>query len=192
MVRQALRGMLGVGQIVAACRSKSKEYPVPEQTNEPITHVSRDRGHDPRGIANALIRLGRDNAQPRDPLQIVKLTYLCHGWMLGLYHRRMSSDPVYAWQYGPVIPAVYEGVKRYGRKPVLKLIPCPDDSFDELENDLIDQVFNVYRQFSGIDLSMMTHARGTPWHQIWYQNVRNARIPDELIEEHFSELAGKQ
>ncbi len=165
---------------------------MPEHANKPITRDSRDRGHDPRGIANALIRLGIENAQPRDPLQIVKLTYLCHGWMLGLYHRRMSCDPVYAWQYGPVIPAVYEGVKRYGRKPVMTPIPCLEDSFGELENDLINQVFDAYCQFSGIDLSMMTHAQGTPWYKIWHQYGKNTLIPDELIEEHFSELADKQ
>ena len=55
--------------VAVACRSESKEQPVPEQTNKPITHDLRDRGQDPRGIANALIRLGIENEQPRDPLK---------------------------------------------------------------------------------------------------------------------------
>lgn len=165
---------------------------MPDPMSEPITHDSRGSGHDPRAIANALIHLGIENSQPRDPLQIVKLTCLCHGWMLGLYHRRLSDKPVYAWQYGPVIPEVYDGVKQYGRNSVLTLIQCPNASFDGLENDLINQVFNVYREFSGIDLSMMTHAEGTPWHQIRRKYGRNALIPDDLIEEYFSELADKQ
>ena len=174
-------------------RLKSIEgVPMSPVTSELITHGSHDRAHDARVIANALIRRGVKGSQARDPLQIVKLTYLCHGWMLGLYHRPMSVHHVLAWQYGPVIPEVYHGVKRYGRKPVLTPIQCPHESFDELENDLINQVFDVYSGFSGIDLSMMTHAQGTPWHQIWHQKGKNAIIPDPLIEEHFSEMADKQ
>lgn len=148
--------------------------------------------HDARAIANALIHRGIEVAQPRDPLQVIKLTYLCHGWMLGLYHRPMSAQPVLAWQYGPVIPAVYHEVKRYGRKPVRSPLQCQDEEFDELEDDLIDQVFEVYGQFSGIELSMMTHAQGTPWRQIWHREGKNAEIPDRLIEEHFVKVLDEQ
>ena len=147
------------------------------------------RKHDSRAVANALIRLGVDGGKPRDPLQLIKLTYLCHGWMLGLYHRPLSAQPVEAWKYGPVIPDVYHGLKRYGRKPVNVVQDFPDSDFDDLEGDLIRQVFDVYREFSGVQLSQLTHARGTPWHQIWYRTGRYSIIPDELIEEHFAELA---
>lgn len=148
--------------------------------------------HDARAIANALIRRGIKRKQPRDPLQVIKLTYLCHGWMLGLYHRPMSTQPVLAWRYGPVIPVVYHEVKRYGRKPVRSLIRWQDEGFDGLEDDLIEQVFDAYGQFSGIDLSMMTHAEGTPWHQIWHREGKNAEIPNPLIEEHFVALLDEQ
>ena len=144
--------------------------------------------HDARAIANALIRQGIKEQQPRDPLQVIKLTYLCHGWMLGLYHRPMSAHPVLAWRYGPVIPEVYHEVKRYGRSPVRSLLQCRDDGFDALEDDLIGQVFDVYRQFSGIDLSMMTHAEGTPWHEVWHREGQNATIPNPLIQKHFESM----
>ena len=156
--------------------------------------VRTSLGHDARAVANALISRGIEAAKPRDPLQVIKLTYLCHGWMLGLYHRPMSRQAVEAWQYGPVIPVVYHGVKRFGRNPVTSPIgrpfgPSPTADFDELEEDLIDQVFSGYIKFSGIDLSMMTHATGTPWHIIWHREGRSAVIPDPLIEEHFAAAA---
>ena len=147
--------------------------------------------HDARYIANALISRGIHAAKPRDPLQVIKMTYLCHGWMLGLYHRPMSRQAVEAWRYGPVIPVVYHGVKRYGRDPVRSLIREPlfrraKAEFDPLEEDLITQVFDVYGGFSGIELSMMTHAQGSPWHETWHQKGQNAVIPDRLIEDHFA------
>ena len=145
--------------------------------------------HDARAIANVLIRSGIDGAKPRDPLQLIKLTYLCHGWMLGLYRRPLSAQPVEAWKYGPVIPDVYHGLKRYGGRPVNVVQDFLGSNFDELEADLIQQVFDSYVDFSGVQLSRLTHARGTPWHQIWHRIGRNCIIPDDLIEEHFVELA---
>ena len=148
--------------------------------------------HDALAIANTLIHLGIEKKRPCDPLQVIKLTYLCHGWMLGLYHRPMAAQPVLAWQYGPVIPAVYHAVKHYGRKSVAPLFRWQYGRFDALEHDLIKQVSDVYRQFSGIELSMMTHAEGTPWHQIWHREGRNAEIPNPLIEEHFAAMLDEQ
>ena len=147
------------------------------------------QAHDARAIANVLIRGGLDAGQPRDPLQIVKLTYLCHGWMLGLYGRALSRQSVEAWRYGPVIPIVYHEVKRYGRRFIINELSVSDKSFDELEYDLIDQVSSVYGQFTGIELSQLTHARGTPWHMIWYGKGQNSEIPDALIKNHFAALA---
>lgn len=147
------------------------------------------RSHDARAVANVLIKRGIDGTKPRDPLQLIKLTYLCHGWMLGLYSRPLSAQPVEAWRYGPVIPDVYHGLKRHGTRPVNVLQDFPSSDFDELETDLIEQVFDVYSDFTGVQLSQLTHARGTPWYQTWYRTGRNSIIPDELIEEHFSELA---
>ena len=145
--------------------------------------------HDARAVANVLIRLGIDGTRPRNPLQLIKLTYLCHGWMLGLYHRPLSAQPVEAWKYGPVIPDVYRGLKRYGNKRVTVVQDFPSSDFDALEDDLIRQVFDVYSDFTGVQLSQLTHARGTPWHQVWHRMGRDSIIPDALIEEHFAELA---
>ena len=147
--------------------------------------------HDARYIANALISRGIDAAKPRDPLQVIKMTYLCHAWMLGLHHRPMSKQPVEAWRYGPVIPVVYHGVKRYGRKPIRSPIQSPflqgsTAAFGPKEEDVIEQVFDVYARFSGIDLSMMTHAQGSPWYEVWYREGKNAVIPNSLIEKHFA------
>lgn len=154
--------------------------------------MQEPRRHDARHIANALISRGIDANTPYDPLQVIKMTYLCHGWMLGLYHRPMSKQTVKAWQYGPVIPAVYHGVKRYGRNPVASPIQTPffqKANFDDLEEDLITQVVDMYGRFSGIQLSMMTHAQGSPWHIIWNKQGKGAEIPDSLIEEHFAAKA---
>ena len=145
--------------------------------------------HDAREIANALIEMGISNSNPRGPLQVIKLTYLCHGWMLGLYHRPLSAQPVEAWRYGPVIPDVYHKLKRYGSTPITKVLGPQGEEFDEVEHDLLNQIHDRYGPYTGIELSRMTHQAGTPWHQVWSQRGRNSIIPNSLIEDYFSELA---
>ena len=147
------------------------------------------KGHDARSIANSLIALGVSNSAPRDPLQIIKLTYLCHGWMLGLYQEPLSEQLVEAWQYGPVIPSVYHAIKRYGKEPVYTPLTPKSETFDYREIDLIHQVYEGYKDFSGVELSRLTHANGTPWHKVWHEQGKNSVIPNKLIQEHFSELA---
>ena len=146
--------------------------------------------HDARSIAKFLIELGIDSSTPRDPLQIIKLTYLCHGWMLGLYDRALSAQPVEAWRYGPVIPDVYHGLKHFGGRPIRSsLISFQDSNFNDIEEDLIGQVTTAYGIFTGIQLSQLTHAIGTPWHKVWNEHGRNTIIPDPLIRDHFAQLA---
>ncbi len=144
--------------------------------------------HDARAIANFAISHGVERGERFTPLQVVKLAYLCHGWMLGLYDRPLSAQPVEAWQYGPVIPDVYHSVKGRGRSGVQNLIDVPDEDFEDQERDIMDQVCRLYGGYSGIELSQMTHAPGTPWEETWNKFGKNAIIPDELIRAHYKEL----
>ena len=90
-------------------------------------------GHDARAVANNLIEMSGEG--PLTPLQIIKLTYICHGWMLGLYGRPLVKQNVKAWTYGPVIPDVYRALKTYRANPVTPRIPIPPEEFDERESD---------------------------------------------------------
>src|SRR5713226_3390078 len=67
-----------------------------------------------RVVANELIRLASEDGKSLTPLQIIKLTYIAHGWMLGLYQRPLVVDQIEAWKYGPVIPDLYHAMKDYG------------------------------------------------------------------------------
>ena len=58
--------------------------------------------------------------------------------------------------------------------------------YDELEEDLIDQVWEKYGHFSGLQLSAMTHTAGSPWEQIRNASGQNAVIPDPIIEKYYA------
>ena len=149
--------------------------------------------HDARTVANKIIDLSLEDGKPLTPLQIIKLVYFCHGWMLGLYGRSLITEYVHAWRYGPVIPNVYHALKRYGGEPVTERIArAPEEAFDDLEEDLIEQVYEGYSDLTGIQLSQLTHAEGTPWHEVWNETGSNSIIPDELIKEHYRDIMADQ
>lgn len=147
--------------------------------------------HDARSVANELIQRSLDNQQGLTPMQVQKLTYFCHAWMLALFHRPLIEQPIEAWQYGPVVPDVYRSLRRYGGEPVRLRIQGFHDQFDDEELHIIDQVFEKYGDYSGAQLSALTHDKGTPWQQIWdeYGKVTDhAVIPDPIIEDYYGSL----
>ena len=54
------------------------------------------------------------------PMQLIKLVYIAHGYMLGKHGRPLLDEAVQAWQYGPVVPSVYQAVKSFQSAPVRK------------------------------------------------------------------------
>lgn len=154
------------------------------------THHQPRLDHDARAVANRLIEKSIEGDRPLTPLQIIKLVYFCHGWMLGLYDRPLVWQSVVAWVYGPVIPDVYYSIREYGKSPVLAPIHAPMyRDFDNDEQDIVNQVFSKYGTLSGPRLSNMTHEPGSPWDVIWKRYGRNSIIPDSLIQEYFAKKA---
>ncbi len=62
---------------------------------------------------------GDDNSLT--PLQINKLVYISHGWVLGFFQRPLIENRVAqieAWRYGPVVVGIYHMLKSFGSRPV--------------------------------------------------------------------------
>ncbi len=144
-----------------------------------------------RAVANEFIRLAEAEGKSLTPLQLIKLTYLAHGWMLALYQRPLISDRIEAWKYGPVIPDLYRALRDYGSgnvtSPIVggsRFVPL-----DAQERDLIRQVYERYGNKNGILLSRLTHQPGTPWHMTWETDSLGRGISNDLIAEHYRQLA---
>ncbi len=149
--------------------------------------------HDSRAVANKLIKKGMKEKKYFTPLQIMKLVYYCHAWMLGINGEKLLSHKIMAWKYGPVISELYGETRRFGRSKIKKPLGYKefnyefDEDFSEEEEDLIDQVYKAYSGRSGIELSSMTHEIGTPWHYTWHKNNDiNSEISDDLVKKHYA------
>ena len=123
------------------------------------------------------------------PMQILKLVYMCHGWMLGLYGRQLIKQDVEAWKYGPVIRELYEEVRDYRSAAITDSLCSNLPEFDVLEKSIMDQVYQKYGQYSGPALSRITHEVGSPWHKTYTMLGQNCVISNDLIEDYYKKLA---
>jgi len=145
-------------------------------------------------VADAILKIAKAHNKTLTPMQLVKLTYIAHGWSLGLRDKALFNNKIEAWQYGPVIPDLYQVTKSYGRNPIpLGAIgDASDISLMPDDQRFVEKVFDKYGHLDGIALSYLTHKAGTPWTKVYdkFGSLRQrAQIPDELIAEHYREIA---
>jgi len=139
-------------------------------------------------VANYLIAY---SGYTKTNLQIMKLTYIAHGYVLAIHDRPLIQDNVAAWERGPVIANVYHAFKRWGSRVIGRTTYTPKP-FGEEERQVIDAVFASYGRYCGYYLSQITHEDGdreTPWRQCYVQG-KNAWIPDEVTKEYYEKVIG--
>ena len=147
-----------------------------------------------RVVANELIRLAAGQGRSLTPMQLMKLVYIAHGWSLGLDNRPLVTDRIEAWRHGPVLPDLYQQVKRFGAQPIDGEIPggmfaAHGPPLAPRELDLVRQTYEQYGRLNGIQLSELTHQADTPWSITWSARGKNAPIAPDLIAEHYRRLA---
>lgn len=159
----------------------------------------------PNAVANQFLDFGRRDEIPITPMKLLKLVYISHGWHLGLTRGTgLVNETAEAWKYGPVIPTIYNAVSKFGKGHVTEFatrrslnasggtIETRYKVSDAPTIAFLEQIWGLYKGFSGVDLSMMTHRSGTPWHITWYEkggkDIRGKDIDNELIQQHYEQL----
>lgn len=149
--------------------------------------------HDARSVTNHIIQRSVESNNLLTPLQINKIVYFCHGWMLGIYSESLYWQNVHAWRLGPVVPDVYHSLKHFGGAPVSTLVHAPEfESYNSNELAVMNRIYDHYSQFDGRQLSTMTHEPGTPWHVTWNRFGQNHPISNDLIERYFAARVKKR
>ena len=144
--------------------------------------------HDPCHVANYFIDRSIADGKLFTPLQIQKLVFFAHAWVLAFYHQPLLEREFEAWTYGPVMPAIYHNLSYYGGESVTQRTLARETPFGEGETSILAQVYDMYGKFDGLQLSAMSHTPGGPWDRTWRKYNRQAVIPDDLIERHFADI----
>lgn len=143
-----------------------------------------------RVVADQILFLRSQLNLETTTMQIIKLVYICHGWMLGIYNKKLMNEPVEAWLYGPVVPNVYRTFKAFRGDPIDVALQDFSAEFDAEQNLLVQDAVEKYKDFDGWSLSHITHRSGTPWDLV-FNNGKGlgAIIPDKIIQAYYAKLA---
>ncbi len=121
-------------------------------------------------------------------LKLQKLVYYGQGFSLALTGEPLFSEPIEAWTHGPVVPALYHEYKRYGSGSIPTPLDFDAATIPEDTAELLDEVYNVYGQFSAWKLRDMTHEE-LPWKNA--QSLDGKTISHEALGNYFgTRLAG--
>ena len=156
-------------------------------------------------IANYFLKMTAVKKAGVSPLKLQKLVYVAHAWHLALTDGipLVEDEWVEAWKYGPVFPSIYHEFKKFGNRKITAFgtdIVRNGDDFEVVEPmletsetpvfKLLDRIWEVYGKYSGIELSNMTHASGSPW-DIARQDggaKRNLHIENDDIADYYRKL----
>lgn len=116
-----------------------------------------------RDVAEYLLRLSDEEANDITNLKLQKLLYYVQGFNLALNGEKLFAEPIEAWRYGPVVADLYHYYKDNGSQVIL---PDPNYEFSQPftpeQKELMQEVNNIYGQYSGVKLMHLTHGE-RPW-----------------------------
>jgi uncharacterized phage-associated protein len=144
---------------------------------------------DARLVANEFLDLGARDNSPIDPMKIQKLVYLAHGWNLAFYDLPLVSKPIEAWRYGPVVPDLYQEFRKFLSSPITQKSSVSGELGGQ-NKALIESVWQVYKSYNAVQLSMLTHEAGGAWDLTMKTNNSqwgSPIIPNELIKAEFKQ-----
>ena len=158
----------------------------------------RAEGYPATLVAREFLKLAQAEKHPLTQLQLMKMTYIAHGYSLSTFDRPLVSEDAQAWAYGPVFRSLYQATKRFGNAPVEEVTASPEEkdsglqdlTCDPDEMRLIEIIYNNYKKFHGYQLVDMTHRPDTPWNQIARMSIvdPNAPITNDVIKAYYLSL----
>ena len=119
-------------------------------------------------VANNFIRKGKVEDIEITPLKVQKLVYFLYREYLKETNELLFSEQFEVWSKGPVIPSIYVEFRTYGNKPIKKYATdsegvCTIVAEKDVFKNCIDKVWAFFKDYTGEQLSELTHREGTAW-----------------------------
>ena len=136
-------------------------------------------------VANYFLnKVDEESGELISNLKLQKLVYFAQGFHLAIYGKPLFKNDIEAWAHGPVVSDLYHCYKKYG----YGAIPCLDSSdtptISEEVAELLDEIYEIYGQFSAWRLRELTHDQ-PPWKDHYNDKGLGLVIPHEAMRDYF-------
>jgi uncharacterized phage-associated protein len=151
----------------------------------------------PAHIANYFLwRAKEEQIKDMTPMKLIKLVYFAYAWNLAIFNKKLFSEKIEAWRYGPVVPSIYHEFKRCGDSPIdhfainFELGRGEKISFPVLNGKspedlntirVVETIWRVYKDKSGWELSDITHHGDNSAWKSAYAQGENSEMDDKKI-----------
>lgn len=137
-------------------------------------------------VAAYIVSLSTQIGEPVTNMKLQKLLYYSLAWYaVETKGKKLFSDPIVAWKYGPVIVGIYEKYKKYGADAIKAPVDGKVSELNALEKEIVEDIFNIYGSKSAIELMSLSHSE-QPWRDTFDPDDQQKEIPFDLIMSYFS------
>lgn len=138
-------------------------------------------------LSNNILQRGkRDNVE----IPLMKLHRLLY-YVCVRYAKKTKELPISehfeVWKYGPVLPSVYSEFEPFRAQPITNyafnakgIATIVDESCNPIFKDCLDYVWAKFKSKSGIELSELTHQKGSGWYSA-FQRYSDTISTKEMI-----------
>lgn len=140
-----------------------------------------------------LINLFHEDGKKVTQLHVQKLMFLFEAY----YMNATGEDELYecgykAWNFGPVAPRLYKKYKSYGKDDIQLTEEEKElgNNISDKKKKLMKQLYETFKEFQAMDLVSFTHAKGSPWREVW-ENNPYGDISKESMKDWFSQYVKK-
>lgn len=134
-------------------------------------------------VAKYVINHEHNEDRPITNLRLQKLLYFVQAKVLVETGEPCFEDEMEAWEYGPVVPIVYEAYKKYGNLPIIEEQQITEKIKASIQNN-IGEILNYFGSTPTFGLVQITHGQ-TPWIEAKKHGL-HSKISAESIKDFFT------
>lgn len=145
-------------------------------------------------VCNNILRRAFKEGVSVSPMKLQKLLYFVGCEYVKNTGADLFTEDFGVWQYGPVLPTVYDEFKSFKSSPITKYATDANGvAYAIDENDApnlksaIDRIWQNFKGFDGVSLSRITHKDGSGWSTAFCQNRAKLTTDDMRLDNTYGE-----
>ena len=119
-------------------------------------------------------------------LKLQKILYLAHMIYLGRFKKPLIDETFEAWDYGPVLPSLYQKVKMFGSGPIEDIFYNSRLIDSGEEASVLQEAAKFLIPKTAGELVAMTHWPQGAWANTYEKGIKGSVITNEKILEEYN------